>query len=613
MLQISLNFVFIVTSLGCNEYDLNKVVANNPQSLRVTEDSEPLVCNSEAPESYGPEVLNNCKQEPIIGVFNPGVEWTWNTNPVNPSYNVVETAPIAINLNDDNEDGLINDQDIPDVIFPAFRGNRYGGEGHLIALSGDTHLPLFVAYYEDYPFWGISGIATADVDRDGLPDIFAATETGLMRLSNEGDMIWHTNAHTSNKGHSIVSIADLDADGLAEIILNGGVFSSDGTLLWEAADNDSSNKDYFSSFAADLDMDGVQEVISNGTVFEHDGSIRWSIPDLKGYPAIGDLDGDLQPEIISTYNGMISVVNKYGDIMWRVEHGRRSGPPTIADFDGDGAAEIGVASKEDYSVWDNDGTLLWSNPIQETSSGRTGSSVFDFEGDGAAEVVYADEETLWVFDGATGTVEMEWTQHSSGTRFEYPTIVDIDADGSAEILLAGGRDANFGLTVIGSLDNSWAAARSIWNQYAYSITNINDDGTIPLQPEPNWLYWNNFRAGNSETKVGLDLADLHIGNPSVCLNMCEQGLIETYFPIENRGLQDINQDISIYIQTSNGSQITEPIPFLGYESTHWIGPYTFTKEEISDGIFVSVDTQNGINECFEDNNALLWSEVLCVE
>ena len=50
----------------------------------------------------------------------------------------------------------------------------------------------------------------------------------------------------------------------------------------------------------------------------------------------------------------------------------------------------------------------------------TGSSVFDFEGDGAAEVVYADEETLWIFDGATGTIEMAWTEHGSGTRFEYP-------------------------------------------------------------------------------------------------------------------------------------------------------------------------------------------------
>ena len=79
---------------------------------------------------------------------------------------------------------------------------------------------------------------------------------------------------------------------------------------------------------------------------------------------------------------------------------------------------------------------FWSHPIEESSSGMTGSSVFDFEGDGAAEVVYADEETLWIFDGATGTIEMAWTEHGSGTRFEYPTIVDIDADGSAENIVS---------------------------------------------------------------------------------------------------------------------------------------------------------------------------------
>ena len=33
----------------------------------------------------------------------------------------------------------------------------------------------------------------------------------------------------------------------------------------------------------------------------------------------------------------------------------------------------------------------------------------------------------------------------------------------------------------------WARTRKIWNQHAYSITNVNNDGSIPAQPARHWL------------------------------------------------------------------------------------------------------------------------------
>jgi hypothetical protein len=72
-------------------------------------------------------------------------------------------------------------------------------------------------------------------------------------------------------------------------------------------------------------------------------------------------------------------------VLWRVpiESGS-GGPPTVADFDGDGAPEIGVAGGTSYAVYDGDGTVQWSRPTQDISSAITGSSVFDFNGDLAA-------------------------------------------------------------------------------------------------------------------------------------------------------------------------------------------------------------------------------------
>src|SRR5690606_28317647 len=82
------------------------------------------------------------------------------------------------------------------------------------------------------------------------------------------------------------------------------------------------------------------------------------------------------------------------------------GPPTVADFDGDGKAEIGVAQQNKYSMLKPNyaaGTLdlVWTVANHDLSSSVTGSSVFDFEGDGKAEVIYADECFQWVFDGQT--------------------------------------------------------------------------------------------------------------------------------------------------------------------------------------------------------------------
>ena len=75
---------------------------------------------------------------------------------------------------------------------------------------------MFNAHDEDYPFWGISGVAAGDVDGDGSPEIFATTKHGVMRLDEQGTMVWHSDFDTRSGGDSIISLADLDGNGYAE-------------------------------------------------------------------------------------------------------------------------------------------------------------------------------------------------------------------------------------------------------------------------------------------------------------------------------------------------------------------------------------------------------------
>jgi hypothetical protein len=49
----------------------------------------------------------------------------------------------------------------------------------------------------------------------------------------------------------------------------------------------------------------------------------------------------------------------------------------------------------------------------------------------------------------------------------------------------------------------WWPTRRIWNQHAYHVTNVREDGTIPAHMKPSWKYENTFRI-NSHIQPGGD-------------------------------------------------------------------------------------------------------------
>jgi hypothetical protein len=49
----------------------------------------------------------------------------------------------------------------------------------------------------------------------------------------------------------------------------------------------------------------------------------------------------------------------------------------------------------------------------------------------------------------------------------------------------------------------WMPSRGIWNQHAYHITNVNDDGTIPTSEAPNFLTFNNYRQNVQGAVAGM--------------------------------------------------------------------------------------------------------------
>ncbi len=604
---------------ACSEYDFNTPV-DVPIDDEVEEPVDSPQCPTLGPAPYATTSDPQCAVEPVVGTFDPVTEWNWADNPIHPSYNQIMATPAVANLTDDNGDGAIDHDDQPDVVFAAFTGSAYSSPGALIAISGDTGATLFsITDAGGYLPMGAGGVAIADLDGDGVPTILVAAQNGLLAVDNNGAFEWYLALPTSPYG--CPAVGDIDGDGMAEIVFGASLIDAHGTLLWTGTGGTGGSR--YGSFPVDLDGDGLQEVVAGNTVYEHDGSIRWQDGGPDGWPAVGDIDNDGLPEVVKAYGGAVELLDGDGTLLWTfalVDGG--GGPPTVADFDGDGLAEIGVASREVYRVLDGDGTELWANVVQDYSSSVTGSSVFDFEGDGAAEVVYADEETLWVYDGATGAVEMAWASHSSGTLYEYPLIVDVDNDGAAEIIVASNDYSSFkdsrGITVIGDVNSSWAPARPVWNQHAYYISNVEDDGGVPAVAAANWTQWNSFRAGNSMTAVGYDLPDLRAGDPQLCSDECGEGRVIVWVPVENIGVQSV-ESVAVGLYSLDGSEATlsdlQGVGVVEAGTAVWLGPIELTRADFgSAGLRVHINdgsVVDAVRECDDTNNTWTWASFPC--
>ncbi len=361
--------------------------------------------------------------------------------------------------------------------------------------------------------------------------------------------------------------------------------------------------------------------------YEIDGTATWYNSAIADGPtAIADFDLDGQPEVVSVSNGVVSIVegstgtllSTFNLVDYPSVHG---GAPTIADYDGDGIPEIGIAGKSAYGTYEFDGTVVWQTTNSDASSNMTGSSVFDFDGDGTAEVVYADEEQLFILNGLTGVDRLASTgfgsdEHASATLQEYPSLADTDGDGSTEIILAsadywveGDPDAWYGMRSIGSSTSAWMPSRPIWNQHSYSITNINDDGSVPPSPTSNWHTWNNYRTADLSEAPGDWLSNLYPADIEYCVD-CEAGEITFYGTVANEGLSDSGPFDVVFLD--DGVPIaTDPVAGLASGDTIGFGPIVVSPVDWNGTLTIYVDQGLAEEECDELDNEYVVGESPC--
>lgn len=440
---------------------------------------------------------------------------------------------------------------------PAFAD--LDGDGDREVVVGATDGRVFALRGSGTVLWqydtGSTGVeskaAIADVDGDGLPEVVVGagstftpgTSPGVYVLSHTGTL--QCSFPTGDGVYSSPALADLDLDDAGRLEIAFGswdfkfrVINHDCSPKYQITLTDSI---WSSPAIGDLDGDGIPEIVVGG---DHnppgtagDGGLihafrRDLASELPGFPvgidevvysspALGDVDGDGELDLVfgtgwcwdrpacaplgTTHDVTEAVyaLDRFGAPIpsWPYllpANQYAFGSPALADFDGDGDAEVVVNTLQKVDSgpqgWvyalEGDGTALPGWPKQPVTpatcdtqihNGTSASAVVaDLDGDAVLEIALVSnwEVVVWTpagvqlsRDDACPDPPGDWVMTADGPMVALG-VGDLDADGAAELVATGfNASGSAGRVYSWSFGAGAAGAAAPWPQFRRGQTN----------------------------------------------------------------------------------------------------------------------------------------------
>lgn len=325
-----------------------------------------------------------------------------------------------------------------DIVVPPPRKATEGQNMPHIFLRDKDKWKEGVFTFPPLPDYGYGGIAAADINRDGYPDIVLATQQGkIILLENNKKNGFAEKPFIVNEPFNsrTVAVSDVNGDGWPDIIaLSESPFSANsyrprGILVginregkgWDVKIAEGGDRMFGDSMAVgDLKGSGRKDIIiapligakkeDMKLVWFGDGKGNFSVYDgriigvdvMPFFVRAGDLDGDGKDEVVFRVSGFGAGAKVFlaaykwdgagfADISKGLEAVQRPIVFDLADVDGDGKKELIVLSEDGIHIYKYSDKKWTERGYYQLSSAET-AGAYDLEAgrnrDGSLLIVY---------------------------------------------------------------------------------------------------------------------------------------------------------------------------------------------------------------------------------
>ena len=416
----------------------------------------------------------------------------------------------------------------------------------------------------------------ADVDADGKAELV----TGAAVYEWVAAQTKWTVQHQTNLGRGLVAVADF------------------GTFGTNPAKDNRKKLDGIAEIAVVYAGAMRVQTVAGRVVF---GPVKLPATSQGGAPTVGDFDNDGRAEVACAGRGSYTVFDpdcKAGatkstcasfnsnGILWTKpsqDHSSSSSGSSIFDFDGDGKAEAIYADECFTRVYEGtSGEVLFSR-YRTSCTWYENPVVADVDGDGKSELVIPANTNCNYFthcsknplhpklpgtslvmdphfkglrckknaDCPGGTCNSGYCRcttdvHCGGGSYRCGPMVS-GTPGKGNVCRSVLLGPAAGIQVYRDMKDNWVSSRPIWNQHTYSVTNVNDDGTIPKTGDwkKNWTTsgLNNYRQNKQGTVQAKGFPDL----TSKLSAQCIPGGLKAKVTVCNRGAKPAPAKINVAV------------------------------------------------------------------
>ncbi len=404
----------------------------------------------------------------------------------------------------------------------------------------------------------------ADMQGDGVPDLVTGSE--IFRWDSATSTWISTAAGLGLDG--LIAVADFGTygadpgnddravlDGIAEIVVVEGGQARLMTIAGRVLQGPTALTFFPPATNAGI---GGPPTVSD---FDGDGRVEYSVAGRGGYNVF-------DPDCVGTPDPATCNTMSTDGILWSQPTQDLTSSVTgssVFDFEGDGRAEVVYADECFSRVYDGLGGEILYSAFRTSCTWYENPIVADVDGDFNSEIVIPSNENCDIvcpaldpiFDG----LRCEADSDCPGTTTcavdtgapvgKCRCAADLDCGGNGyvcrdpvagpsaagQVCRAGHPGTKLqGVRVIRDALDRWVNSRPIWNQHAYSVTNISDTGKIPATSS--WLQnWkqpglNNFRQniigdpsliGSPDLTAAAEVVQCDATGVTLAAKMCNRG------------------------------------------------------------------------------------------